>query len=113
MLIIIGISVHYGLDAIDKATLEDIKTNMISIKTRAKIIADEYNYGDIDSLKGVTTQSSVLQSLGLEGENYYTWDKATLTEQGLSNIEENAYIVHYNLENPNECEVYYIDGFEN
>lgn len=102
---------HFGLDAVRKATLEDIKTNMISIKTKAKIIVDEYNYGDIESLKGVAVEdASLLQKLGIE--EGYTWDRGTLDEQGLSTIEENKYVVKYDLDNPNDSEVYYIDGFD-
>ena len=52
MLILAGVGIHFGTDAIDKAKLEDIKTDMISIKTKAKIIAEQYNFKDIDSLIG-------------------------------------------------------------
>ena len=50
MLILAGVGMHFGSDALDKAKLEDIKTNMISIKTKAKIVAEQYNFKDIDNL---------------------------------------------------------------
>ena len=53
MLILAGVGIHYGTGAINKAKLEDIKTDMISIKTKAKIIADEYNFEeDVEDKKG-------------------------------------------------------------
>ena len=54
MLILVGVGMHFGSDALDKAKLEDIKTNMISIKTKAKIVAEQYNFKDIDNLIGTS-----------------------------------------------------------
>ena len=48
MLILVGVGIDFGTDAINKARLEDIKTDMISIKTRAKIITEQYNFKDIE-----------------------------------------------------------------
>ena len=104
---------HFGTSAIDRAKLEDIKTEMLSIKARAKIIADEKNYGDIEELKGNTTSQADLNKINqTDDEYYYTWDQATLEEQGLANIDGNKYIVHYDLDNPNNSEVYLIEGYE-
>ncbi len=111
MIVLVGVALHFGSGALDKAKLEDIKTDMISIKTRAKIIADEKNFGDIDELKGVSIQDqAVLTKLNIE--EGYLWDRATLDEQGLTTIEANKYVVEYDLDNPSNSEVYFIDGYE-
>ena len=111
MVILAGVAFHFGTGAIDKAKLEDIKTDMISIKTRAQIIVDQYNFKDIESLKGVLIDDQTILSK-LNIEQGYIWDKSTLDEQGLGTIEANKYAVSYNLENPNDCEVYYLEGYD-
>ena len=66
---------------------------------------------DIESLKGVLIEDqSLLQKLNIE--TGYIWDQATLNDQGLNTIEGNKYAVKYDLENPNNTEVYFIEGFE-
>ena len=111
MAILLGVGVHFGMGTINKAKLEDIKTDMITIKSRAKIIVDEYNYEDIDSLEGVLIEDSqLLQKLGIE--EGYIWDRQALDNQGLNTIEENKYVVTYDLENPNDTEVYFIEGYD-
>ena len=109
--VLIGVTIHFGRGAIDKAKVEDIKTDMISIKTRAKIVADEYNYKDIEELKGTLVEDEATLSK-LNIEKGYMWDRDTLNDQGLQTIEANKYIVTYDLDNPNNCEVYFVDGYE-
>ena len=111
MSILVGVGVHFGSDAIKKAKLEDIKTDMISIKTRAKIIADEKNFGDIEELKGtIVEDQTILSKLNIE--EGYLWDRSTLDEQGLTTIEGDKYVVKYDLDNPNDIEVYYLEGYD-
>lgn len=140
MLMLAGVSVYYGSDAMKKGKLEDIKTNMISIKTKAKIVTEEYNFKDIENLVGTKLDTNAEQE-GLQFETYkipdelkrkfeeknengeakfditrlYVWTKEDLEAQSLAAIDidnEVFYIVYYNLENTNECEVYYSKGFE-
>ena len=115
MLILIGVGVKLGTDIIDKAKLEDIKTDMISIKTKAKIVVDEYNYKDIESLVGSEISEEEIKLLGLSDkpyENIRKWSKEDLAMQNLSTIEGDKYVVYYDLENPNNCEVYYLEGYK-
>ena len=108
--VLVVAAIHYGTKAIDKEKLEDIKTDMISIKTRAKIVADEYNYKDIEELKGTLIEDQdTLTKLNIE--EGYLWDRETLDDQGFLTIEANKYVVKYDLDNPNNCEVYYLDGY--
>ena len=113
MIILVGVAVNYGTDSINKANLEDIKTDMISIKTRAKIIADHYNIKDIENLVGSVITDEEAQKLGItNSEQLRKWSSSDLSNQGLTTIEGDKYIVKYDLENPNNSEVYYLEGYE-
>ena len=113
MLILVGVTIKYSGEAIDKAKLEDIKTDMISIKTRAKIIAEQYNFKDIENLVGNNISDDEAQKLGLQNsENIRKWSSEDLLGQRLGVIEGDTYVVSYDLENPNNCEVYYLNGYE-
>ena len=110
MSILVGVGVHFGADAINRAKLEDIRTDMLSIKARAKIIADEKNFGDIEELKGTPVDTDVKSKLNIE--EGYLWNRETLDEQGLNSIDADIYVVTYDLDNPNDSEVYYINGYD-
>ncbi len=115
MLILVGVGLHFGGDAVETAKLEDIKTDMISIKTKAKIVAEQYNFKDIENLVGTQISESEIQKLNLsdkENEQVRKWSSDDLNSQGLSTIEGDKYVVYYDLSNPNECEVYYIEGYK-
>ncbi len=114
MLILVGVGVHFGIDAINKAKLEDIKTDMISIKTKAKIIVEQYNFKDIETLVGSLITDEEAQKLNLtdKKDQSYKWSKTDLDSQGLSTIEGSTYVVYYDLENPNDCEIYYLNGYQ-
>jgi len=113
MMILVGVGISMGGDAIDKANLEDIKTDMISIKTRAKIVAEQYNFNDIEALVGSTITDEEAQKIGQENsEKLRKWSSSDLSNQGLSSIEGDKYIVKYDLENPSNSEVYYLEGYE-
>jgi len=113
MLILIGTGMHFGKTAIRKAKLEDIKTDMISIKTKAEIIADKYNFKEIDELVGSTITNEEAETLGIENSNKIRkWSENDLNEQGLSTIKGDTYVVSYNLKNVNKCEIYVIAGYD-
>jgi len=117
MMLLAGVTVHFSGDVVKKTKLEDIKTNMISIKTRAKIIAEQYNFNDIDSLVGSQITETEATELDLKEQweenkdRILKWSSSDLQGQNLGSIEGDRYIVFYDLENVN-CEVYYIEGYE-
>jgi len=114
LMILLGVTIHFSTDAIDKANLEDIKTDMISIKTRAKIVAEQYNFKDIENLVGSTITDEEAQKLGEpNSDKILKWSSDDLAAQNLGTIEGDTYVVKYDLENPNNCEVYYLEGYEN
>lgn len=124
MLVLLGVAVEYGSSAINRAKLEDRKTDMISIKTRAKIIAEEYNFNDIENLVGTQyTEDTSFNKQDIdsvfseftedEKDNLYIWTQNDLNNEGLNTIEiytDDYYIVYYDLENTNQCEVYFSRG---
>ncbi len=114
MLILAGVGLYFGTDAIRRARLEDIRTNMLSIKTKAKIIVEQYNFKDIDALVGSEIGTEEANKLDItDTANARKLSSSDLESLGLPNsIEENMYIVLYNLEDPNDCEVYYLEGYE-
>lgn len=113
MMILVGVTIHFSTDAIDRARLEDIKTDMISIKTRAKIVAEQYNFKDIENLVGSTITDTEAQKLGLtNSDKILKWSSEDLESQKLSSIDGDKYVVVYDLDNPNNCEIYYLEGYE-
>ena len=140
MLILVGVGTYYGGDALDKAKIEDIKTNMLSIKTKAMTIAEKYNFKDIDNLIGTKLDTDeaqagiqsgsysvsdqlkqLLETKNAEGNfqvdinNLYVWTKEDLKGQGLNTIDvdnNNFYIIYYNLSDTNNCEIYYSKGID-
>lgn len=115
MLILAGVGMHFGSGALDKAKLEDIKTDMISIKTKAKIITEQYNFKDIEDLVGSNASDEEIQKLGLtekEKNQIRKLSSEDLSGQGLSSIEGDVYVVYYDKVNPNNCEVYYLNGYQ-
>ena len=126
MLILVGVVMYFGEDAIDTAKLEDIKANMFSIKTRAKIVADKYNFKDIENLVGTKYTEdtihdkqkleSVFSTFTDEQKSYlYIWTQEDLNNNGLNSIKvdtQSFYVVYYNLGETNSCQIYYSNGYQ-
>lgn len=113
MLILAGVGMHFGSDAVNKAKLEDIKTDMLSIKTKALVIAEKYNFKDIEDLVGTPITDEEANKLGISNNpNIRKWSKDNLNNQGLSTIDGDIYIVNYNVDGNNTCEVYCLNGYQ-
>ncbi len=128
MLILVVISIEFGTEGIDKARLEDMKTNMLSIKTKAKTINEKVAFGDETEDKlgilidDISILNSALQSKLNTEKSYYKVDSNVLNKWGLSDIKLNNsefYIVDYDfpIDKDDEtkgttCEVYFSEGFE-
>lgn len=112
---------------------------MLSIKTKVMIIADKYNFKDIESLIGIQLDEDQTQE-GIQQNTYkiseqlknllesksedgtpkfditklYIWSQEDLNNQGLGAIKVNTnrfYIIYYNLEDTNSCEIYSSEGY--
>lgn len=111
MIILASVGIEIGTNSIEKAKFEDIKTNMLSIKTKAKTIGEKHSFGDIESLVGEQLEQVPSEfGEGISAENLYKWNDEVLQEQGLGTIKSNEnsyYIVSYEPE-----EVYYYPGIK-
>lgn len=118
MLIIMSIVIRVGTKTVADVKDEDIITNMITIKSKAKIVLEQYNFKDIESLVGTKyLEAEGFQKGNLndsfsslseeEQDKLYIWTNEDLANQGLSSISidsENFYVIYYNDEN---IEIYY------
>lgn len=112
MLILVTVTIEIGDKEIKKAKLEDIRTEMISIKTKAKIVQDQYNFKDIENLIGSKLEKDVAKIPEERKKNCYIWTQDDLNNQELSSIkvdDDKFYIVYYGED---EIEVYYSKGID-
>jgi len=105
MIILVSVSIQFGTDAIKKSKEEDIKSNMLLIQGRSKIIKDKHTYdAENSSLVGTPLSSatgyiisSELQSK-INSSQAYIFTQEDLNNNGLGNIKinnENFYVVDY------------------
>ena len=131
--IIAGIGINYGRDTIQKAHLEELETNMLLIKAKAKGLVEEANtkIGLPSASDYAEKQNSVRQELYIntagmvkvdtapsgipQADNLYEVTKNTLSYWGLDdiNLEENEkYIVELDDVNTEVEEVYNTIGYD-
>lgn len=135
LLIIAGISVYSGTDIIKRAKLEELKTNMLLIETKAKECVENANFklGKIDNLsddekinrineakkelKGIEITEADNINIEPSDYNYYYYKltEDNLKDMGLSNIKlsdtDELYIVKYDIQNA-KVEIYNTKGYE-
>lgn len=135
LLIIAGISVYSGTDIIKRAKLEELKTNMLLIETKAKECVENANFklGKIDNLGDDEKQNRINEAkkelkgteideadnIDIEKSEYNYYYKLTednLKDMGLSNIKlsdtDGLYIVKYDIKNAKVEEIYNTKGYE-
>lgn len=135
LLIIAGISVYSGTDIIKRAKLEELKTNMLLIETKAKECVENANFklGKIDNLGDDEKQNRINEvkkelkgteideadNIDIEKSEYNYYYKLTednLKDMGLSNIKlsdtDGLYIVKYDIKNAKVEEIYNTKGYE-
>ena len=121
MLILASITVNIGTSEIEKAKLEDLKTTMLSIKGRVKIIVDKLAFEDtFDNTGMLAYDDATLYTSNIPGElkvileedtsNLYIWDQTAMENNNITDVEiteEDFFIMDYETK-----EVYYSQGFE-
>ena len=117
MIILATIVVDFSTKAIDKAKLEDIKTNMLLIQGKSQTIYEKYLFKEIEELTGIlySEQNTYVISDGLLDhlkveDDIYIWGEEALNENGLGTIktdEQTFYIVNYTT-----SEIYFSKGYE-
>ena len=117
MIILATIVVDFSTKAIDKAKLEDIKTNMLLIQGKSQTIYEKYSFKEIEELTGIlyseqntyVISDGLLNHLNVE-DDIYIWGEEALNENGLGTIktdEQTFYIVDYTT-----SEIYFSKGYE-
>jgi len=108
---IIIFGVQFMQKQVHEKQWENVKTDMLQIQAKAKIVFEKYHVDEANGLAGEKIEDlSEIKQFGIEEDKtYYKWTKETLEQNGLSEVEadENHYIINYETE-----EVIYSKGYK-
>ena len=118
MLILAAVSIHYGTQLIDESKKEDIKTSMLLIKSKTKIIKEKKDFGDVEELTGISLESNTEYTVSeelqnklnaVENSSLYILNSEHLSSMGITEetTSEEFFIVDYN-----NNEIYYSLGYK-
>lgn len=118
MLILVTVTIHFGTTLFNASKKEDLKTSMLLIQSKTKIIKEKKNFGDIENLIGITidnnTEYTISQSLqtkleAIENSDLYILNTEHLSSMGITQetTTEKFFIVDYN-----NNEIYYSLGYK-
>lgn len=118
MLILAVVSIHYGTQLIDESKKEDIKTSMLLIKSKTKIIKEKKDFGDVEELTGISLESNTEYTVSeelqnklnaVENSSLYILNSEHLSSMGITEetTAEEFFIVDYN-----NNEIYYSLGYK-
>lgn len=118
MIILAAVTIHFGTNLLDKSKKEDLKTTMLLIQSKAKIIKEKKEFGDIEELTGVSlsnnTEYIISQNFQkklntIEKADLYILNSENLTSMGITDKTDNKefYVVDYN-----NSEIYYSLGYK-
>lgn len=110
--LLIIFAIHFLENMVTKESQKDIKTEMLQVQAKAKLVLENHHVNEANGLKGEKIEEeSLLESFGVEkGETYYKWTKDTLQEVGMKEMvlkQEDYYLVNYDTE-----EVIYSAGYQ-
>ena len=110
MLVILAI--HFVEGQVDKNVQEDIKTEMLQVQAKSKIVLEKHHVDSNNALIGEKMDDSLIEEKYniTDIANYYKWTKEVLQEQGIKDsvINENDYY----LINYETGEVVYSEGYK-
>lgn len=118
MMILASVTIEFGTGEIQRAKLEDIKTTMLLIQGRAKIVAEKESFGESYDNTGmvkladatsynISNLQSIFNSLG-DTSNLYIWEQTAMDNNNID-VEittEDFFVVDYST-----GEVYYSLGY--
>lgn len=128
LLILAGISFYKGKETIQRAELEELKTNMLFIQAKAKEYVEEANFkiginapeekietvrNDIYAKQEKLEEVEEIPSQITQMENcaYYTMTNETKQKWGLEKLEdEKDYVIEFN-EIDASVQIYYLPGY--
>ena len=117
MLILATVTIEFGTGAVEKTKLEDLKTTMLLIKGRAKIVADKEGFGEDYDNTGMIKLTdatgydiSRLEGIfkGLDTSNLYIWEQTAMDNNNIQVTITNTdfFVIDYVAK-----EVYYSLGY--
>lgn len=114
VILIIGIvyAVQFLGGEVEKENQKTIKTEMLQVQAKAKIILEQHHVDNQKELKGEKMEDTSLEeTFGItEISKYYKWNPDTLKEVGIKDVklkEGEYYLVNYDTE-----EVIYFKGYQ-
>ncbi|MBQ6992185.1 MAG: hypothetical protein IJN50_04680 [Clostridia bacterium] len=118
MLILAAVTIHFGTNLLDKSKKEDLKTTMLLIQSKTKIIKEKKDFGDIEELTGISLANNTEYTISenfqnkldtIENADLYILNSENLTNMGITENTSNEefYIVDYN-----NSEIYYSLGYK-
>ena len=119
--ILAGVSITQGTGLIEKTKLENYKTNMITIKAKSKVYAEEIS-AELWDVSDKETKKAELYIVSKVNENInfgngcecYKMTKEALKQMGLEDISNDAsdgdYVVIYNKDSYKNIEIMYVPG---
>ena len=123
LIILAGITITVGYDVVERAELENLKTNMLLVQAKTKVALEEYNFSK-DETKLIGTKvtdvdTTIIQKLNTAGidviDDWYYLGQSDFDSMSLSDINpgENEYfLVRYDKETL-DVEVLYTKGYKN
>lgn len=112
LVLVIVFATNYVQKEAKQRNSEDIKTEMLQVQAKAKVVLEKYHVDKNNGLKGEKMEDISLESLYniTNIGDYYKWNKDTLKEVGFIETvlkEGDYYLVNYELE-----EVIYSIGYK-
>ena len=111
--LLIVFTINFAEEELDKNLQEDIKTEMLQVQAKSKIVFEKYHIDNENGLKGEKVEDeSLKEKYSIDDlENFYKWSRDVLAEEGIKDIalqEDEYYLVNYDTE-----EVIYSEGYKN
>lgn len=112
LVIVVIAAIHFAEGEFDKNAKEDVKTEMLQVQAKSKIVLEKYHVDKENGLKGEKMEDASLEEQFniTDISKFYKWTKDTLQEEGIKEpvINENEYyLINYDTE-----EVVYSAGYK-
>lgn len=122
LIILAGVTITVGYDVVERAELENLKTNMLLVQAKTKVALEEYNFGkDETKLIGTKVESNSdiigkLNNIGIsEKDDWYYLEQTDFNNMNLSDVypgDNEYFLVKYDKEDL-EVEILYTKGYKN